>query len=288
MFKYPLAVTIDTNIFDAAKFDLCDASPLKTLENYVKNGKIKVVLSDIVVRESKRHIADQIKKICGIMRKARAAALEESTEHLISTIGLGEILRIVTNKGELISKGEEMFDDFLRTINTEILGADLIDVGLVLGDYFETKPPFENSEKKKSEFPDAFIAQQIRKRFGETEEVVIISNDNRQEYGSSGSLLPETVPPGISAGAWAFLPFPAVSSPHRKARSPVPVVRRLLSFPAHTGRRQNQSHPHPHRSRSSGNADPASCLGFYRDETGSKPSRSDLYGFHNAPQPVLL
>lgn len=175
MFKYPLAVTIDTNIFDAAKFDLCDASPLKTLENYVKNGKIKVVLSDIVVRESKRHIADQIKKICGIMRKARAAALEESTEHLISTIGLGEILRIVTNKGELISKGEEMFDDFLRTINTEILGADLIDVGLVLGDYFETKPPFENSEKKKSEFPDAFIAQQIRKRFGETEEVVIIS-----------------------------------------------------------------------------------------------------------------
>ena len=140
MFKYPLAVTIDTNIFDAAKFDLCDTSPLKTLENYVKNGKIKVVLSDIVVRESKRHIADQVKKICGIMRKARAAALEESTEHLIRTIGLGEILRIVTNKDELISKGEEMFDDFLRTINTEILGAELIDVGLVLGDYFETKP----------------------------------------------------------------------------------------------------------------------------------------------------
>ena len=112
--------------------------------------------------------------------------------------------------------------------------------------------------------------------------------DNRQEYGSSGSLLPETVPPGISAGAWAFLLFPAVSGPHRKARSPVPAVRRLLSFPAHTGRRQNQSHPHPHRSRSSGNADPASCLGFYRDGTGSKPSRSALHGFHNAPQLVLL
>ena len=45
--------------------------------------------------------------------------------------------------------------------------------GLVLGDYFETKPPFESQrKKKKSEFPDAFI-----NRFGETEEVVIISND---------------------------------------------------------------------------------------------------------------
>lgn len=177
MFKYPLAVTIDTNIFDAARFDLCDTSTLKILENYVKRGKIKVVLSDIVVRESKRHIADQVKKICRIMRKARAAALEGSTEHLITTIGLGEILRIVKNKDELISKGEEMFDDFLRTINAEILGVDLIDVGLILGDYFETKPPFENGEKKKSEFPDAFIAQQIRKRFGETEKVVIVSND---------------------------------------------------------------------------------------------------------------
>ena len=177
MFKYPLAVTIDTNIFDAARFDLCDTSTLKIFENYVKSGKIKVVLSDIVVRESKRHIADQVKKICGIMRKARAAALEGSTEHLITTIGLGEILRIVKNKDELISKGEEMFDDFLRTINAEILGVDLIDVGLILGDYFETKPPFENGEKKKSEFPDAFIAQQIRKRFGETEKVVIVSND---------------------------------------------------------------------------------------------------------------
>ena len=162
MFKYPLAVTIDTNIFDATKFDLCDTSTLRILENYVKSGKIKVILSDIVVRESKKHIADQVKKICGIMRKARADALKESTEHLISTIGLGEILRIVKNKDELISKSEEMFDDFLRAIDVEILGADLIDVDSILGDYFGTKPPFENGEKKKSEFPDAF---QLFRRF---------------------------------------------------------------------------------------------------------------------------
>lgn len=177
MFKYPLAITIDTNIFDAAKFDLGDTSTLRILKNYVKNGKIKVVLSDIVVRESKKHIANQVKEVYGIMRTARTNALKISTEHLISTIGLGEILRIVKSKDELISKGEEMFDDFLRTINAEILSADLIDVGLILDDYFGTKPPFENGEKKKSEFPDAFIAQQIRKRFGEAEEVVIISND---------------------------------------------------------------------------------------------------------------
>lgn len=149
MFKYPLTVTIDTNIFDAAKFDLCDTSTLKILENYVKSGKIKVVLSDIVVRESKRHIADQVKQICGIMRKARADALERSTEHLINTLGLSEILKIIKNKDELISMAEKVFDDYLQAINVEFLCADLIDVGLILSDYFEIKPPFENREKKK-------------------------------------------------------------------------------------------------------------------------------------------
>ena len=76
MFKYPLAVTIDTNIFDAAKFNLGDASTLRILENYVRRGKIKVVLSDIVVRESKRHIAARVKEVCGIVNTARNSALK--------------------------------------------------------------------------------------------------------------------------------------------------------------------------------------------------------------------
>ena len=177
MFKYPLAVTIDTNIFDAAKFDLCDTSPLKTLENYVKNGKIKVVLSDIVVRESKRHIAARVKEVCGIVNTARNSALKVYNEHLISSIGMNEMFRIVESEDDIIAKEEKVFDDFLCAIDAEILGTDLIDINSVLSDYFGAKPPFEESGKKKSEFPDAFIAQQIRKRFGETEEVVIVSND---------------------------------------------------------------------------------------------------------------
>lgn len=177
MFKYPLAVTIDTNIFDAAKFNLGDASTLRILENYVRRGKIKVILSNIVIQESKKHIAKRVKEVCEIVNKAGNSALKVYNEHLISRIGLNEMFKIVEREDDIIANEEKVFDDFLRAINAEILGADLIDVGLVLGDYFETKPPFENSEKKKSEFPDAFIAQQIRKRFGETEEVVIISND---------------------------------------------------------------------------------------------------------------
>ena len=177
MFKYPLAVTIDTNIFDAAKFNLGDASTLRILENYVRRGKIKVVLSDIVVRESKRHIAARVKEVCGIVNTARNSALKVSNEHLISSIGMNEMFRIVESEDDIIAKEEKVFDDFLCAIDAEILGTDLIDINSVLSDYFGAKPPFEESGKKKSEFPDAFIAQQIRNRFGETETVIIVSND---------------------------------------------------------------------------------------------------------------
>ena len=177
MFKYPLAVTIDTNIFDAAKFNLGDASTLRILENYVRRGKIKVVLSDIFVRESKRHIAARVKEVCGIVNTARNSALKVYNEHLISSIGMNEMFRIVESEDDIIAKEEKVFDDFLCAIDAEILGTDLIDINSVLSDYFGAKPPFEESGKKKSEFPDAFIAQQIRNRFGETETVVIVSND---------------------------------------------------------------------------------------------------------------
>lgn len=91
MFKYPLVVTIDTNIFDAAKYNLSDASTLRILENHVKSGKIKVVLSDIVVQESKRHIAARVKEVCGIVNIARNSALKVYNEHLISSIGMNEM-----------------------------------------------------------------------------------------------------------------------------------------------------------------------------------------------------
>ena len=162
MFKYPLSVTVDTNIFDAAKFDLSENSTIRLLENYVKDGKIQVVLSDIVIRESKKHISDQIKRVCGIIRQSRTDILKVSTENLIKYVGLNEILNVVRNKDALAAKGEQIFDNFVSAINAEILGAELIDVNSILEDYFRTIPPFENSEKKKN---------------GETEEVVIISKD---------------------------------------------------------------------------------------------------------------
>jgi hypothetical protein len=67
---------------------------------------------------------------------------------------------------------------FLENLNPEILDLSLIDLNDIVDDYFDIKPPFESGEKKRKEFPDAFIANQIRKRFGKDEVIAIVCNDN--------------------------------------------------------------------------------------------------------------
>ena len=47
MTKYPIYVTLDTNILDAANFDFNEKSTLQLLVNNVKKGKVKVVLRNL-------------------------------------------------------------------------------------------------------------------------------------------------------------------------------------------------------------------------------------------------
>lgn len=175
MLTYPLYVTIDTNVFHAAKYDLSDNSTLSLLKKYVQDGKIKVVLSEIVIRESKKHISEQINLIIGKARTLRQEILDISSEHLINSIELNSLTVLHKDKESYRKKGLELFDNFIKDIDAEILNLDLINLQDILDDYFDVKPPFAQGEKRK-EFPDAFIAYQINKRFGQSR-VAIISND---------------------------------------------------------------------------------------------------------------
>ena len=58
MIKYPLNVTIDTNIFEANKFDFGTDSTMRLLVKNVQNGKIKLVLSS-----AKQSVAKKAKKM---------------------------------------------------------------------------------------------------------------------------------------------------------------------------------------------------------------------------------
>lgn len=178
MFNYPINVTIDTNVFDATKYNLGDNSNLRLLVKYVQERKINLVLSDIVIREVKKHIKDQIENICAIEKRLRKEVLKKSSEHFINHIGLSRVLENTDDRQLLIDKGIELFDKFLSDTNAEILNTDLIKIEKIIDDYFELRPPFENKAEKKNEFPDAFIVSQIRNKFDSYDYVAVISNDN--------------------------------------------------------------------------------------------------------------
>ena len=177
MIKYPIYVTLDTNILDAANFDFNEKSTLQLLVNYVKKGKVKVVLSNIVVKEAEKHIAKRGVSVCSLMRKLRADALKSATDYQIEQLGLGHILEISTDKDEIRQKSIDLLHQYIADLEAEILDTSKIDLDAIIDDYFEIRAPFQTGEKKRKEFPDAFIANQIRERFGHEEMVAIISAD---------------------------------------------------------------------------------------------------------------
>ena len=176
MIKYPLNVTIDTNIFEANKFDFGTDSTLSLLVKNVQNGKIKLVLSDIVIREVEKHIYRRVENVCGKARKLRKEYLDILPEQYLVDIGM-EIYVQIPNKEEVYNQANNVFYNFLEDCKVERLDIDSINLETIIEDYFSVRPPFENSERKRKEFPDAFIAQEIKNHFGSDEIVAIISQD---------------------------------------------------------------------------------------------------------------
>lgn len=177
MIKYPLNVTIDTNIFEANKFDFGTDSTMRLLVKNVQNGKIKLVLSNIVISEVEKHICRRVDDVCGKARKLRKEYLDILPEEYLADIGMGVYVQI-PDKDTIHKNAKDIFAKFLEDCKVERLDTASINLEEIMEDYFAVRPPFENSEKKRKEFPDAFIAEEIKKRFGSEEIVAIISQDD--------------------------------------------------------------------------------------------------------------
>lgn len=190
MIKFPLYVTLDTNIFDSNKLDFSKDSTLSLLINYVETGKIKIVLSNIVVKEVEKHIVRASEDICSAFRGLRKEVLKIVSKGLLEQIGVKTDL-LLLDKEKYQEKSLDVWRKFLENLNPEILDLSLIDLNDIVDDYFDIKPPFESGEKKRKEFPDAFIANQIRKRFGKDTKSEIMNISIEQRFSRGIFLTPK-------------------------------------------------------------------------------------------------
>ena len=176
MNNYPLSVFIDTNVFIQCKYNFGDSGTLDRIVNLVQLGKVKLVLSDIVINETRKHLKDLARDSIESINKARNDILKKIDLSNFTGIDVHNFLDIEINR-DISSEIQMGFNNFLSNTNALVLESSKVSVDSILLDYFENKLPFEDSGKKKNEFPDAIMAHRIKMEYSITNPIWIISGD---------------------------------------------------------------------------------------------------------------
>lgn len=167
------ALTLDTNIFTNNGYAL-EHGLLKQLEQF-KQGSVKFILSEIVVREVLRHITAENKEIRTNLDKA----INRARGKKLLTEDTAEKLKKLTDKE---STPDKLAQDRLKTFqdNTgfDVVRANSTEIDTLIKLYFGYKAPFENNAEKKNEFPDAIALLSLEKHAKKNElKILAVSKD---------------------------------------------------------------------------------------------------------------
>jgi hypothetical protein len=167
------ALCIDTNIFRETGYSFDKGLPAQLAQ--FSDSPVKVVVSEIVHREMKRHIAE-------IVGKARAA-LEKGLKEVQQEMGSSEGAVTRARKAILTSETDEevaqrRLEAFYERCEVTVLPAHTVTSREVLERYFNQEPPFSETGDKKHEFPDAYALMSVEKWAAENDfKVLVVSHD---------------------------------------------------------------------------------------------------------------
>ena len=145
------AISIDTSIFDG-HYRKLESGLLKRLQQF-KDSNIKVVLSDVIVKELSAHLIKDAEESQSTFKKALKAV---SVSWAIQDEKVNETISSIFEENTAITIAQNRLDKFIDDIGAVIVDAEnYVSIAEVLERYFTHKPPFANKESKKHEFPDA-------------------------------------------------------------------------------------------------------------------------------------
>lgn len=151
------AITVDTSIFDEKGLKL-ESGILKTLEQF--NGKPShLVLSEIVVREIHAHLKKKAKDA----RASVIKAIRDSKLHLsVSDESATQASNSLVPELDDSKVAKKRLEVFVHNTGAEIIPATgRVELDDIIKKYFRAEPPFEESGKKKNEFPDAIALMSL-------------------------------------------------------------------------------------------------------------------------------
>jgi rRNA-processing protein FCF1 len=145
-------VFLDTEVFVEASFNY-DSARLVSLIDLAKTQRVRVFVTDLVIREMKANMKDAVKQAIAILRPApilRSSSLPE-VKALFNKVDVDEVEKdLVIQLEAFIKKGNIT----VLSVKSELLSQ-------VLDSYFERLPPF-GVGKNKAEFPDSLNLETLR------------------------------------------------------------------------------------------------------------------------------
>lgn len=170
-------IFLDTNVFEENNF--FHSSNIQSLFYYSRIGIIKLFMTSV----SKMELLSRIKK--------HLIETKEDHNKLIRSLNKQKS-RIIRNLDKYSNlelspiKVEESLSELTKKLNTiiatakiNIISADSVNIEEVFSLFYDEKPPFSSNEKKRYEFPDAFIVKSIDTWcIANKKKMIFISKDN--------------------------------------------------------------------------------------------------------------
>jgi PIN domain-containing protein len=144
------AVTLDSNIFFRNGFYL-EGGMLGQLVQF-KEGSAQFALSEIVIREVYKYLKIEGAEANGDLEKAIKKC---SKNGVLSTDAIAQLKSIHDAALGAGDAAKKRLETFLNNAGCIIVTADKADIKELIKRYFAPSAPFEQSGKKKNEFPDA-------------------------------------------------------------------------------------------------------------------------------------
>lgn len=166
------AFSIDTSVYDAQHFGF-EAGLLATLTQF-KDSEIRFLMVDMVRYEVTEHIKAEAKLVRSQFQNAMKPLLNawgtsNEVRNRIKELVFGDDTEVERTE-ERVSRFEEITGSELVCVADYANSKDVVDL------YFKKSPPF--SERKKEEFPDAFILMALEGWAEENEvKVIVIAKD---------------------------------------------------------------------------------------------------------------
>lgn len=169
-------VVLDTEVFRHENLAF-DSPRFERLTELVDEGEIEVHVTDVVVEEVKRGVAEQVRMALQLLR-------QEPTRRALNVLARGDVPKLKEllkdiDEEEIVNGLINDFDQLLDDLEANILVTDDVPMKEIRERYFNVTPPFGYRADKKHEFPDAIsiIAIEAWSR-KQTQAVVVVSADS--------------------------------------------------------------------------------------------------------------